>query len=157
MPRHTTMKKRRVNKSGSKTGKRVLGKAKRGKALSNRVARTRKYRRGRGRGRKSSTVKRVHIKGGAEEGKKGFLKRLGSTIRQSASKAKGVMVSPLTTGNDASASRRLLEAIAYRVGFEDGQIKKILRKKKLSPEELNELGQIKGKCGKLTDAPGNKK
>lgn len=138
-----------MKKRGSKSGKH-------GKTLSKRGAVTRKRGRGRGRGRKSSTVKRGHIKGGAGEGNKGFLKRLSSTIGQGASKAKGVIASPLTTGNDASASRRLLEAIAYRVGFEDDQIKKILRKKKLSPEELNQLGQIKGKCGELIDAPGTK-
>ncbi len=133
-----------MKKRGSKSGKH-------GKTLSKRGAGTRKRGRGRGRGRKSSTVKRGHIKGGAE-GNKGFFKRL----RQGASKAKGVIASPLTTGNDASASRRLLEAIAYRVGFQDDQIEKILRKKKLSPEELNQLGQIKGKCGELIDAAGNK-
>ncbi len=150
MPRHTTMKKR-----GAKSGKRVSGKARRGKTVSKRVAVTRK--RGRGRGRKSSNVKRVHIKGGAEEQeKKNLFKRLGSKMGKAASKTKGVLASPLTTGNDASASRRLLEAIAYRVGFEDEQIKNIVNKKKLLPEELNELGQIKGKCGDLTDAPGNK-
>ena len=73
--------------------------------------------------------------------------------------------SPLTTGGDAAAGRRLLQVIALRLGFEPQTIRKIMGESRLNgipktviknsdiKADLADLGQITGNCRNLIDKP----
>lgn len=70
---------------------------------------------------------------------------------------------PFTKARDSAAARRLLQAVAIRLGFEPQTIHKIMGEDRLKPvpttitnnvdvkAELGELGQLKGTCTKIND------
>jgi hypothetical protein len=70
---------------------------------------------------------------------------------------------PFTKARDSAAARRLLQAVAIRLGFEPQTIHKIMGESRLKPvpttilknkdvkDELRELGQLKGNCSDIMD------
>lgn len=133
MPRHTTMKKRRVNKSGTRKHKAGSGAG----AGAGTRARTRKRVSGVGKRKRTTVSKR---RGGARNS-------LATSLK-----------SPLTAAGDAAAGRRLAQVIAYRLGFQKDTIRDIMGESRLKGipntisksedvrNKLKELGQIGATC-----------